>query len=100
MLKCNLYIFKAELGSIFSRNAIFFQLKTSFHQLSNMASSGLQKILTFIILCEMFGKTLFFTIFNTVVLCVDLSFALVCHMTIVVVDRCCDYCCGRCFASV
>ena len=55
-------ILKAELGSIFSKNRIFFQLKTCFHQLSNMTSSGLQKILTFIILCEMFGKMLFFTI--------------------------------------
>ena len=48
----NQCFFKAELGSIFSKNRIFFKLKTSFHQLSNMASSGLQKMLTFIILCD------------------------------------------------
>ena len=63
----NYLVFKAELGVNFSRNKIFsdFQLKTSFCQLSNMASSGLKKMLTFIILCAMFGKILFFTIFNT-----------------------------------
>ena len=67
-------MFKAELGSNFSRIRKHFQLKTSFCQLSNMASSGLKKMLTFIILYEVFGKILFFTIFYTMMLCVDLFF--------------------------
>ena len=68
-----LYYVKAELGSNFSRNRKYFKLKTSFFQLSNMASSGLKKMLTFIILCAIFGKILFFTIFNTKMECVSVE---------------------------
>ena len=96
ILFCN--IFKAELVSIFSKNRIFIQLKSIFCQLSNMASSGLQKMLTFVILCEMFWKMLFFAIFNTV-MCVD-CFLMVCLMTIIIVDKCCVYYCGRCSQDV
>ena len=88
-----------KLGSNLSRNRKFYQLKTSFYQLSNMASSGLKKMLTFIILCELFGKILVFTIFNTLMLCVDLFFTMVCLMSIVIVDRCCIYYCGRYFCQ-
>ena len=42
-------IFKVETSSIFSRNRKIFQQRTSFNQFSNMASSGLRKMLTFII---------------------------------------------------
>ena len=57
-------IFKAELSSNFSRNRKYFQLKTGICQLSNMASPCLKKMLTFIILCDVFGKILFFTILS------------------------------------
>ena len=42
-------IFKVETSSIFSCNRKIFQQKTSFSQFSSMASSGLRKMLTFII---------------------------------------------------
>ena len=39
-------IIKAESGSEFSKNRKYFQCKTSFCQFSNIASTGLQKMLT------------------------------------------------------
>ena len=44
ILFCN--IIKVETGSVFSINRKLFQYKTTFCQFSNMASSGLRKMLT------------------------------------------------------
>ena len=54
LIYCN--IFKAELGSLFSKNRIFFSVEDRLLPVIHMASSDLQKMLTFMILGEMFGK--------------------------------------------
>ena len=63
-------IFKAGIGSIFSKEQNIFQLKTSFASISNMASSGPAENVDLHDFCEIFGN-MFFPVFNTVMLCVD-----------------------------
>ena len=65
-----------------------------------MASSGLQKMLTFIIKLVLFGKMLIFTILPMWCMCiyeVELCNAVI--MTSMVVGRCYIYFCGRCYCQ-